>query len=115
MKVLKTDNKKSGFYALLGPVFGSRAVEKATHDRFYDENGKVWYVYGKSGAASVLDGCVKNFWADDDEAADCLLREITSDYETLTGIVPKVYDSAFMRAGFRLSVHSKNFMEVYKG
>ena len=41
------------FYRLLGPVFGSRQIEKITRDRFYDDEGKIWYVVPNKGAASV--------------------------------------------------------------
>ena len=112
MKVIVTDRAQADFYTLLGPVFGSRGIEKATHDRFYDDQGKVWYVICGKGAASVSSGVIKNFWADSDEAADAMLEEIRRHNDALSGIVPLAYEGAFRRAGFVVAKHSKNFMEV---
>ena len=114
MKVIKTDNKKKDFYKLLGPVFGSRKVEKETHDRFYDDDGKIWYVIEGMGAASVFDKRIKNFWAMNEEAAEQLLSSILKDASGLSGVLPLAYEGAFRRAGFRTEKHSKNFMEVFK-
>ena len=57
VKVLKRGD--ADFYALLGPVFGSREIEKITRDRFYDDTGKIWYVVCGKGAASVLGSTIK--------------------------------------------------------
>ena len=50
MEIRKLTRTDEDFYAVLGPVFGSRLIEKQTRDRFYDDAGKVWYVItGKGG------------------------------------------------------------------
>lgn len=54
MEIRKLIRSDEDFYAVLGPVFGSRLIEKQTKDRFYDDADKVWYVVQGKGAASVL-------------------------------------------------------------
>jgi len=38
------DNTSPGFYALMGPYFGSRAVAKELGGSIWDDAGKVWVV-----------------------------------------------------------------------
>lgn len=114
MKVLRTDRTQENFYALLGPVFGSRSIEKETKDRFYDDAGKSWYVIAEHAAASVLSGSIRNFWADSDAAADGILKKMLRDESTLSGVVPLAYEGAFRRAGFAIEKYRKNFMEVLR-
>ena len=111
MQVLRLNRGNEAFYSVMGPVFGSRVVEQDTHDRFYDDPEKEWYVLPGQGAASVRDGSIRNFWAVGD-AADGLLAAILADYPRISGIVPRRYETAFRRAGFDTSGYRVNFMEV---
>lgn len=101
------------FYRVLGPVFGSRQIEKITHDRFYDDDGKIWYVIEGKGAASVLGKTIKNFWAEDDGCAEEILTFMKTRHENLNGIVPRVYQAEFERAGFCVQDFKRNFVEVF--
>lgn len=111
MKIRRTTQTDSDFYLLMGPVFGSREIERATHDRFFDDPGKVWYV-ASEGTASVLNGVIRNFYAADEETALALLDVLTSEYANLRGTVPRTWRTAFLAAGFSVEDHSRNFIEV---
>lgn len=103
------------FYPLLGPVFGSRQIEKITHDRFYDDTGKIWYVFAGRGAASVSGATIKNFYAENSETAEAILRSMKEKHSHLTGIVPRIYQAEFEAAGFDVLEYKRNFMEVSYG
>ncbi len=100
------------FYHLLGPVFGSRQIEKITRDRFYDDAGKIWYVLPDQGAASVMGATIKNFYAENPEAADAILEMMIKKHAQLNGIVPRIYQAEFEKAGFTVIEYKRNFMEV---
>ena len=113
MKVLRTDRSHKDFYRWMGPIFGSREIEKKSRDRFYDDPGKVWYLLPGQAAASVLGSTIKNFWADTEEDGTALLKEICPEYECLDGIVPLCYQESFEKMGFQCQRHRVHFMEVY--
>lgn len=112
MTPLKLTRDDANFYVLLGPVFGSRALEKETHDRFYDDPGKIWYLLPEEGVASILNGVIRNFWAADDRAAEMLIQALQQDAERLRGILPRIYEKPFRRLGFHTTGYRKNFIEV---
>lgn len=112
MEILRLTRASEDFYALLGPVFGSRAVERATHDRFYDDADKTWYYAAGRGAASVSGGAIRNFWAGDGECAEALLDAMLGDASRLQGIVPRTHAEVFERRGFDVNLYRKNFIEV---
>lgn len=112
MGIIKTSRIDEDFYRIMGPVFGSRAVERQTHDRFYDDPGKIWYLLEDRAVASVLGSTIKNFWAVDAASADALLREILSEYRYLDGIVPAAHENVFCQNGFETAAYRKNFIEV---
>jgi len=112
MEILKLERNDPDFYRLLGPVFGSREIEKKSHDRFYDDPGKVWYLIPGAGVASVLGGTIKNFWADSAQAGDMLLMGLMQEYESLRGIVPLCYSCIFEARGFAIRKYRVHFMEV---
>ncbi len=81
MEIRKLTRADGDFYTVMGPVFGSRLIEKQTKDRFYDDAGKVWYVIPGKGAASLLGNTVKNFWAVNADIAEALIAVLQSDSE----------------------------------
>ncbi len=113
MKVMKLDRNSEGFYNYMGPIFGSRIIEQNTKDRFYDDEGKTWYLIQGKGVASVVDGMIKNFWAATPESAVCLLETMMQEYEFLMGIVPSKHEDSFRDMGFRCEGYRKNFLEVH--
>ena len=113
MEILRLERGDQRFYDYLGPVFGSRVIEKDTGDRFYDDMGKVWYVVPGRGAASVRQGLLRNFWAADRETADSLVEAIQADNPRLGGVAPRRYAQAFVKCGFTVQGYRKNFIEVY--
>lgn len=113
MKVMRIDRSSEDFYALMGPVFGSRVIEQDTKDRFYDDAGKVWYLIPGRGAASVLGETIKNFWASAPEVALLLLEALTEEYSRLDGIVPNRHEKSFKEMDFSCLGHRKIFLEVH--
>lgn len=112
MQIIRRTRSDPDFYQQLGPVFGSRKIERETRDRFYDDPGKIWFLVPDLGAASLLDGVIRNFWAANDEAAEGLLLSILAEAATARGIVPQAYRKAFEKMGFRTRPYQKNFLEV---
>lgn len=113
MQVLRLNRNDEEFYALLGPVFGSRRIEQQTRDRFYDDPGKLWYVIPGQGVASVLDEKVKNFWAVSEEVAEALISAMLDDRGRLFGILPNTFEPVFREMGFKTVGYRKNFIEVH--
>ncbi len=113
MEILRLERGDQRFYDYLGPVFGSRVVEKDTGDRFYDDADKIWYVVPGRGAASVRQGLLRNFWAADRETADRLVEALWADNPRLGGVAPRRYEQAFVNCGFTVQGYRKNFIEVY--
>ena len=113
MEIRKLTRNDEDFYAVLGPVFGSRLIEKQTKDRFYDDAGKVWYVVPGKGAASLLGNTLKNFWAIHADVAAALITAIQIDSEWLDGILPRTHAEVIGRLGFETHDYRTNFIEVY--
>lgn len=73
--------------------------------------GKIWFVT-EGGAASLLSGSIRNFWAEDEARAKELLAAMLQDGAVRGGIVPRAYRDAFEALGFVTAPHRKNFLEV---
>lgn len=110
--IQKLTRNSVDFYALMGPFFGSRRVEKDTRDRFYDDEDKTWYIRPGLCAASLRHGLLRNFWAANDDAADELIAALLEEAQTLSGIASDRYEGAFRRAGFLTHGYRRNFIEV---
>lgn len=110
-------NTDPGFYELLGPVFGSREIDRAVKDRLFDDAGKVWLVEEKDGAVSavvsLLRGVIKNVYAKGPDDLIPLLREIYA--ETSNGTLPACYQEQYMAAGYEIVKASVNFVMVKGG
>ncbi len=113
MEILKLDRSSPEFYVHMGPIFGSRVIEKETRDRFYDDPDKEWYLIPGSGAASVFNYTIKNFWAATPGAAQKLLGRLMDEYKSLSGIVSNRHEQSFRDMGFICIGHRKNFLEVH--
>ena len=113
MEVLKLDRSSPEFYAQMGPIFGSRVIEKESMDRFYDDPDKEWYLIPGCGAASVFNYTIKNFWAATPGAAQKLLERLMVEYRFLSGIVSNKHEQSFRNMGFTCIGHRKNFLEVH--
>ena len=42
---MKMSRKDPDFYSIMGPVFGSREIQRKTGDRFFDDDNKEWHVF----------------------------------------------------------------------
>lgn len=110
-----TDRSKADFYGIMGPIFGSRKIQRLTTDRFYDDEGKTWHYGDGEGddigyVFSIKDSILKNaFIQDEQDALNCLMDIIM---EISTGKIPVCYRSVFERAGFDIIDAGKNYMTV---
>lgn len=99
---MKINNKDKNFYIYLGPIFGSREVQRKTGDRFYDDDGKEWYIHLESGhvdvSVSVLKGKIRNVYSENEKELTEILKEIL--HEVSSGMIPVVYLESFIKAGY---------------
>lgn len=102
--ILKLTNKSKNFYSHLGNVFGSREVENATGDRFYDDDNKIWYLNYDGGTPNVfvsVDGSViKNVWAESRVDLIRVLKQINKEVQITRSVVPLVFREEYLSAGF---------------
>lgn len=118
---MRINNKDKDFYSYLGPIFGSREVQKKTGDRFYDDDGKDWYIHLESGhidvSVSLLNGKIRNVYSENEKELITILKEIHQ--EVLSGIIPAIYLEAFIEAGYIVDKAKKrkttNFVPILGG
>lgn len=96
-------NTDSGFYDILGPVFGSRKVQRVTKDRFYDDDEKEWLIQVDPDgnvvyAIAITDGIIKNVYSESPKPTSDALKSIYD--EIYYGIVPAVYKDIYISAGY---------------
>lgn len=112
IKQLTHDN--NDFYTVMGPVLGSRVVERETGDRFYDDADKVWTVSmgteGVKGVISVADGVIKNVYLPDAKAAKEIIKKIGA---TSKSKVPAVYKDIFADNGYTVELIDRQKKFVY--
>lgn len=115
--VIQLTNKSNNFYAHLGPIFGSRKVQKMTGDRFYDDDEKVWFIYFNRGTptafVSVEDNVIKNVWSEQENYLVAVLKEVNSKVTVEESVVPIIFQKSYQAAGFtQLEGKSKNFIKI---
>lgn len=115
---MKMSRKDPDFYSVMGPVFGSREIQRKTGDRFFDDDNKEWHVFtdlhgNVTTVLSVSKNLIKNVYANDMDCLFLLLKDIYP--EIKSGIVPIIYTEVFKSAGYRVSESSKNFIQVTGG
>lgn len=112
-------NTDTGFYDIVGPVFGSRKIQRVTKDRFYDDDEKEWIVQLDSNknviyAISIIDGIIKNIYSESPEATTDALKEIYN--EISYGVVPVVYKNLYISAGYEIEESVMvNFVKIVGG
>ncbi len=116
---MKITNRDDNFYRIMGPVFGSRKIQRETGDRFYDDDEKEWFVdlddsENVISVISVMDGVIKNIYSADAESLEILLREI---YPAAgTSVVPAVYKDIYASVGYSVEDGKyKNFVNIKGG
>lgn len=118
--IIVLTNKSKNFYYHLGPVFGSREVERLTGDRFYDDDDKIWYVYFKQNKpvsfVSVTDDVIKNVWSDSRDLLVKTLAEVNKKHEIKESIVPAIFRDEYVKAGFSIVENGyKKFIKIKGG
>lgn len=116
--IKRMNNKEPDFYKYLGPVFGSRKIQRLTKDRFYDDNGKEWILNINDAediqaVLSISDNRIKNVYADDNHALVELLKKT---YPFIrSGTVPSIYREQYQESGFLVLEHSTNYVNIKGG
>lgn len=110
-----TTRKDPDFYKIMGPVFGSRKIQRLTTDRFYDDADKTWYYGDGTGddlgfVLSIKDTVIKNVYIEDVAAAAETLSILCA--EVSESKVPARYRDVFEQAGFTVLDVGKNYMTV---
>lgn len=124
LKIRTMSNDSQGFYQLLGPLMGSRAVEKEVGIRLYDDSDKEWYLAfiddALAGVASVRGNVVSDCYVKpqyrDKGAMTRMLQSIMKNHHgalraTCTGMSVGIFE----RAGFILKSRTKNFYKMEIG
>lgn len=111
-------NQHKDFYKIMGPIFGSRAIEKITGDRFYDDDEKIWYLHFNSEGKvdvyiSLKKNIIKNVFAFESDILVEVLVSITTDISK--SVIPVIYENAFVLAGYTVVERKKRFVAVVKG
>lgn len=115
--ILKLNNKSKNFYDYLGPIFGSREVERTTNDRFYDDDDKEWYIFfDKSkpkGFISVKNYVIKNVWGYKDDYILKTLIKINKNIKVKESVVTKHFLNLYIKSRFKIiGEKGKNFVII---
>lgn len=115
--IIPITNKSKNFYLHLGPVFGSREVQKITGDRFYDDDDKVWYVYFKQSKpivfVSVSNDVIKNVWSENRDLLIKTLKEVNKKHSIKESVVPAIFKDEYAKADFTVLGNGyKNFIKI---
>lgn len=119
IRVMSNDNP--AFYRLLGPLMGSRNVEKEVGIRMYDDADKYWYTawHGDifAGVASIRGRVVSDCYVKPQYrckgALTAMLSSIVKDNTTgLKATCTSMSRGVFERAGFKLVAKTKNFYKM---
>ena len=112
-KIVGMTNCDPGFYILMGPVFGSRDIERQIKDRIYDDADKTWYLLTEKkrvlALVSLVGTKVKNLYGQNQDQISQLLQELP---DGVSGIVPAMYRSGYEQTGFTVKSHSENFVKI---
>lgn len=115
--IKKMTNKDSNFYKYMGEIFGSREIQRETSDRFYDDDGKEWFLYMELGVTlsvvSVKENVIKNVYSCERNSLISILKQIYPDISS--GIVPKIYENSYIDAGYTVSESNVNFVKIKGG
>lgn len=115
--ILKLNNKSKNFYSHLGKIFGSREIERKTHDRIFDDDNKEWYIYFEKGEptvfVSVANNKIKNVWGKNEKYLLEVLKKINSETSIETSVVTVIFIELYIKAGFEIyKAVSKNFVNI---
>lgn len=107
------NSKTEKFYEFMGPVFGSREVQRTTGDRFYDDPDKTWWIYINDkqvvAVLSVKGSEIKNVYGEREYLA-ILLKEVYPFVSS--GIVPCIYREIYDSTGYKVSEKSSNYVNI---
>lgn len=103
------------FYTVLGPVFGSRKIQRESGDRFYDDENKIWIVSTDGDGVftvvlSMAEGILKNIYIENSKEAAAILKEIKKD--VISGKVPSKYVDTYKSAGYTVEEYTSKFVKI---
>lgn len=116
---IRINNDDENYYHYLGPLFGSRKVQRETKDRFYDDPGKEWLIHidinnNVDSALSVNGGIIRNIYSENHKETIKTLKNIYTD--VYSGIVPSIYRDLYEKAGYQIvDINKINFIEIRGG
>lgn len=119
IRTMSNDNK--AFYQLLGPLMGSRSVEKEVGIHIYDDTDKEWYTAWIDGVfigvasvrgVNVSDCYVKPAHRRNGALTAMILSIIKDHPEKLRATCTGMSVGAFEKAGFIVKKKTKNFYKV---
>ena len=114
----KIRNADGGFYEIMGPIFGSRKIQRVTGDRFYDDDSKEWYIDVNGDdinyAIGIKDGIIKNVYS---ECSEKLVEALIELHPTaISGVVPAIYEESYKKAGYKtIGCGCKNYIKIERG
>lgn len=124
LQIRTMSNDSQGFYQRLGPLMGSRKVEKEVGIRLYDDADKEWYTAWFdgvfAGVASVRGSVVSDCYVKPayryKGAMTAMLKSIISNHPgRLTATCTDMSKGVFAAAGFKQKGQTKNFYKMELG
>jgi hypothetical protein len=121
LQILSLSKESKGFYKLMGPYFGSRAVSKEVGIHIYDDDGKRWFAAFQgdqlAGFASVIGRSISDCYVNKQFRKSGVFSSILSSIIADSSIVyyancTQLSLNCFLRAGFYIKSASKNFTRV---
>ena len=118
LQIRTMSNVHPDFYRLIGPLMGSRQVEREVGIRLYDDEDKEWYVAWVdgffAGVASVRGPVVSDCYVRpayrNNGALTAMLTSIVKDHPVaLRATCTAMSAGVFAQAGFKLKKQTKNF------
>jgi len=116
-EIRKLNRSDTDFYALMGPIFGSRAIAKEIGIHIYDDANKQFYVTTHNGIlvgvislrGSVISDCYTKPWHRKIGVFGELLSEVKEDINYAKATCTQLSRGIFEQAGFKPIKELKNF------
>lgn len=124
LQIRTMSNVHPEFYRLIGPLMGSREVEREVGIRLYDDEDKEWYTAWQGaafvGVASIRGSVVSDCYVKPHfrcrGALTAMVQSIIMNHPgKLRATCTKLSAGVFAEAGFKLVSQTKNFYKMELG